>query len=223
MSAVLRTSPLADAQRASAASWVTLGAMPAVERYGASDAQRLQRAGIGDLSHRHRVGAKGTGARVWLEGLGLPTPAQPTQWCTAADGTLIARLGMTEYLIEGSGTAESVERVRLSAPAAQVYPVPRFDAALVLTGDHLFDLLKQTCSFDFEGLPAGEPTVVLTSMVGVGITAILSNTSNSAHRQHLRLWCDGTYGEYLWHTLVEVATELGGGAVGHDALSALEI
>ena len=223
MNAVLRTSPLADAQRASASAWVTHNAMPVVERYGTADAQRLLRAGVGDLSHRLRAGAKGPGARAWLEGLGLPTPAQPNQWCSAADGTLVARLGMTEYLIEGAGTAESVERVRLAAPAAQVYPVPRFDAALVLTGDHLFDLLKQTCSFDFEGLPPGGPAVVLTSMAGVGITAILSDAPNSAHRQHLRLWCDGTYGEYLWTTLVEIATELGGGAVGHEALASLSV
>jgi sarcosine oxidase subunit gamma len=223
MSAVLRTSPLADVQRTSAASWVTQGAMPVVQRYGASDSQRLLRAGVGDLSHRHRAGAKGPGARAWLEGLGLPTPAEPNQWCTSEDGSLIARLGMTEYLIEGLNSSASVERVRLAAPTAQVYPVPRFDAAMVLTGTHLFDFLKQTCSFDFEGLPFGAPAVVLTSMAGVGITAVLANAPNSAHGPHLRLWCDGTYAEYLWQTLVEVGTELGGGAVGHDALSALSI
>lgn len=223
MNAVLRTSPLADAQRASASAWVTHGAMPVVERYGTADAQRLLRAGVGDLSHRPRTGAKGPGARAWLEALGLPTPAQPNQWCSAADGTLVARLGMTEYLIEGTGSNESVERVRLATPAAQVYPVPRFDAALVLTGHHLFDLLKQTCSFDFESLAPTTPTVVLTSMAGVGITALLSSPPRAPHSPHLRLWCDGTYGEYLWTTLVEIATELGGGAVGHEALASLSV
>jgi sarcosine oxidase subunit gamma len=29
-----------------------------------------------------------------------------------------------------------------------------------------------------------------------------------------RIWCDGTYGPYMWEVLTEIATELGGGAVG---------
>ena len=33
-----------------------------------------------------------------------------------------------------------------------------------------------------------------------------------------RVWCDGTYGAWLWKTLVEIARELGGGPVGLDAL-----
>ena len=30
----------------------------------------------------------------------------------------------------------------------------------------------------------------------------------------LRLWCDGTFGVYLWETLLNIIKELGGGPVG---------
>ncbi|MFX7329057.1 hypothetical protein ABTI69_19930, partial [Acinetobacter baumannii] len=57
--------------------------------------------------------------------------------------------------------------------------------------------------------------LVMTSMVGVGVTAI---ALDGADGTYFRLWCDGTYGGYLWATLVEVAADLGGGAVGLEAL-----
>jgi sarcosine oxidase subunit gamma len=34
-----------------------------------------------------------------------------------------------------------------------------------------------------------------------------------AGRPTLRIWCDGTYGHYLWETLLDIAGDLGGGAV----------
>ena len=34
-----------------------------------------------------------------------------------------------------------------------------------------------------------------------------------------RIWCDGTYGGYLWATLCGVAEEMGGGWLGTDSLS----
>jgi len=52
----------------------------------------------------------------------------------------------------------------------------------------------------------------MTSMAGVAITAL---PFQSADGLAIRLWCDGTYGTYLWHTLVEIAEELGGGPVGN--------
>ena len=52
-------------------------------------------------------------------------------------------------------------------------------------------------------------------MVGVGVTII--NTSLDEQPRY-RIWCDGTYGAYLWDTLLEIATELGGGAVGFSAV-----
>jgi sarcosine oxidase subunit gamma len=75
---------------------------------------------------------------------------------------------------------------------------------------------------NFAGLELAGRPAVLTSMVGVGVTVIaetaasVSASSGSAWRY--RIWCDGTFGAYLWQTLVEVARDLGGGPVGLEAL-----
>jgi sarcosine oxidase, subunit gamma len=52
-------------------------------------------------------------------------------------------------------------------------------------------------------------------MVGVNVTVI------QCDRQGLpvyRIWCDCTFGEYLWQTLLAIARELGGGAIGVETL-----
>jgi len=48
-------------------------------------------------------------------------------------------------------------------------------------------------------------------MVGVAVTVI---PNERAGQPFYRIWCDGTFAVYLWQTLLAIATELGGGAVG---------
>ena len=164
--------------------------------------------GIADVSLTARHGCKGPGAAEWLVARGLPIPPVPNSWLPLDDGGRIARLGFTEFLIEGP--------VALIAPLAAaprgpgVYPVLRQDAALVLGGSRLDELLRQSCSVNFRALDLAARPVVLTSMVGVGVTAI---PELCAGRPTLRIWCDGTYGHYLWETLLDIAGDLGGGAV----------
>jgi sarcosine oxidase subunit gamma len=216
MNTLSRTSPLHDAQ-AAAAAWMVRDAMQVVRRFSNTDTERLRQCGIGDLSFRRRTGVKGPGARAWLQAQGVQTPELPNSWIGSAGGALVARLGLSEYLVEtadeGSGLVAQLDG---AAPTAGVYPTPRFDAALVLAGAQVQELLKQTCSFDVDSLDSNARPVVITSMVGVGVTLI---AQDSAVGRHYRLWCDGTYGEYLWLTLVAVAESLGGGAVGIDALA----
>jgi sarcosine oxidase subunit gamma len=47
--------------------------------------------------------------------------------------------------------------------------------------------------------------VVLTSMAGVGVTAI---PGDDAGVPCILIWCDSTYGEWLFETLAGVAGEL---------------
>ena len=53
--------------------------------------------------------------------------------------------------------------------------------------------------------------VVMTQVAGISATLIRESL---AGEQVYRIWCDGTYGSYLWEVLTEIAQELGGGAVG---------
>lgn len=152
-----------------------------------------------DVSSTPRAGVKGPGAVAWLANLGLPVPEEPNTWLPL-EGGLIARLGLTEFLIEGP------EPARLTAPLILgAYPVLRQDTALLLSGERLNDLLLEICSVDFQALdPAAHP-VVLTSMAGVAVAAI---PCRDRGLPGIRLWCDNTYGQWFSDTLAEVAGEL---------------
>lgn len=187
------------------------------------------RLGLADVSLAARYGCKGPGTILWLEHLGLPIPPQPNCWLPLEGGGLVARLGYTEFLVEGS--TEFVSRLANSPRAAGVYPIQRQDAAFLLGGSALDAFLRQICSVDFRPLwaaaeaetgsrqgpsmashsttPASRP-VMLTSMAGVSVTVV---PELQAGRPRCRIWCDGSYGQYLWETLVSIAGELGGGAV----------
>jgi sarcosine oxidase subunit gamma len=220
LSALTRTGPLRDAQARHGARWTEVAGMEVAAAFegGEIEARRLAAVGVGDVSHRRRAGVKGPGARDWLAALGIEAPAQPNSYRLLDDATLLARLGLTEYVLAAPQASEAIARVAAQEPLSGVYPVTRFDAEIVLTGSDVHELLKQTCSFDFESLDPAACPLVMTSVVGVGVTVI---ALGAAPAPVYRVWCDGSYGGYLWTTLVEVATSLGGGAVGLDALGPL--
>ena len=152
-----------------------------------------------NVSRTPRAGVKGPGASTWLAALYLPVTRTPNSWLPLPGG-LIARLGLAEFLVEGP------EAAKLAAPLApDVYPVLRQDTALVLKGARLNDLLLETCSVDFSALDLAARPVVLTSMAGVGVTAVPGDDNGVPC---IRLWCDGTYGEWFIETLAGVACEL---------------
>lgn len=196
MMPALAVSPLADAV---AASLLPPAAQPAA-------AARL---GLADLSLTPRHGCKGPGAARWLAAHGLPVPAAPNSWLALDGGGLIARLGLTEFLVEGP--AALIAGLMAAPREPGVYPVLRQDAALHLAGSQLDALLRQTCNVNFRPLDLAARPLLLTNMVGVAVVALPGPDS-------CRLWCDGSYGPYLWDTLLGIAVELGGGAVAASAL-----
>jgi len=210
-----RTNPLFDPQNALAPRWTSVESMPMVSAYGSNDREIARIVGLGDASARRRTGFKGPGTAAWLQQQSVPTPPQPNQWEPLPSGGLVARLGRTEFLIEDARGDVTCARLEALPIPAGVYPVLRQDAGMVLAGSRAGDLLLQTCSVDFAALDAAARPVVLTSMVGVGVTIAIE--AHQAVRRY-RIWCDGTYAAYLWTTLVDVARDLGGGPAGLEAL-----
>lgn len=157
---------------------------------GASGAVWLE-----DRSAGARYGIKGPQAAAWLADQGLPLPPHPNSWC-AWDAGLVARLGSTEFLLEG---AASVALPRSDLPPG-VYPVLRRDARLTLAGPLLSQLLAQVCSFDFSAMP--DDALAMTQMIGVSVTALWEQPGAA-----LSLWCDPTFARYFWQTLAQVAGE----------------
>jgi sarcosine oxidase subunit gamma len=90
-----------------------------------------------------------------------------------------------------------------------VYRVLRQDASLVIAGLRAGELLRHVCGYDFITDPHDK--LVFTQVAGVSCSLLRRELNGIPC---LRLWTDGTYGLYIWRTLLEVAAELGGGAVG---------
>lgn len=215
MSTPARVSPLVDAQAEQAARWIELEQMRVVAAFQQERVTAPETVAIGDLSFRRRTGVKGPGAAAALNALGIDTPYQPNQWCLS-QGAFIARLGLTEYLIEQETSDQIVHQVSELPAAANVYPVPHYDAALIVIGPRALDLFRQTCSVDVATIDPNEGGLVLTSLVGVGATVAAINTPAGVA---YRIWFDGTYGSYMWDTLCDIAHDIGGGPIGNDMLS----
>jgi sarcosine oxidase subunit gamma len=126
--------------------------------------------------------------------------------------TLVLRLGSSEFLIEDqlggsacSRLASDTERV------ASVYKVPRADAAFIVSGSEALNLFSELCSLDLHEKSLTAKDLIMTQVAGISATVIRQTLNGEPV---YRVWCDGTYGPYMWEVLIEIATELGGGAVG---------
>jgi sarcosine oxidase subunit gamma len=159
---------------------------------------------IENVSRTSRAGVKGPGAAAWLASLGIPTPEAANAWLPLAGG-LVARLGVTEFLVEGPAAAKLAPASGRDVYPSGVYPVLRQDLALVLRGAPLNDLLLESCSVNFRAFDLAHRPVVLTSMVGIGVTVL---PGEEGGLPCYRLWCDSTYGDWFLETLSGIAGDL---------------
>jgi sarcosine oxidase subunit gamma len=212
MPAATRRSPLHDLLDAQGVGLAEREGMPAPIGTRAA----LPPVALTDASCLRRMGVKGPAAQAWLDAQGVPPPAGVNRWQRTADGVLVARLARTEFFLEDRLGGDAVMRLRAAlAPAEGVYPVMRQDAALVLAGERANELLVQTCNVNFRAWDAGDPALAMTSMVGVSVLVLWQPHGGG---RLYRIWCDGTFGPYLFETLLAIARELGGGPVGLSSL-----
>lgn len=205
----LRLSPIHDCLQTLDGTWETIHGMPTLTIAPAIP----ETVTIADRSYLTRFGVKGANAAEWLRQQGIPTPDRPNTWISLVEGGLVARLGLSEFLIEDS--LDSAIAPRLSAACQtlppKVYPVLRQDLAIVLSGQRLTDLMRQTCNVNLRALEVSDRPIVLTSMIGVTVTLLPCELDGIPYH---RIWCDGTYGAYFWNTLLAIVRELGGGVGG---------
>jgi sarcosine oxidase subunit gamma len=168
------------------------------------------------LTSRERCGLKGPRAAEWLAARGIEPPPEPNTWArlpAAADlgaGALVARLGASEFFLEGAAGAGVLRAVagalRAAQPAPGVYPVLREDAGFLLSGDGLHDVLAQVCNLNFAALSLAANPVIMTLMIGVAVLVIPGRS--------YRIWCDPTFAGYLEHEVGAIVIECGGNARG---------
>ena len=200
---------LASARRRSPLEAVLASAAPA--RPDANARLRFE-----DLSPRERFGCKGPSGEAWLAGSGFTVPRAPNSAQVDASGVLVARLAASEFLIEaveGGGERVAAARGQLASAArpAEVYPVARADLVIGVSGACLNLLLRQICSVDFapllESRAASSGAITLTSMIGVGVVALVREDGD--REAALTLWVDPSFAHYFWTTVLEVARDLG--------------
>lgn len=174
--------------------------------------QHLKTISVCDVSAISRVGVKGLRAAEWLEKEGFNTPKTFNSWSNDQTNGLILRLGKQEFMLEG----DSARAFNMSSNFEEehLYPVPRYDAAFILSGTQVQTALSELCALNLSDQGFKSDAVLMTSVAGVSVSMI----RQTIHGERvIRLWCDGTYGDYMWNTLSEIAQELGGGIVGLDA------
>jgi len=164
---------------------------------------------------QRRVGVKGPRAAEALKQLGLAVPTRPNCWAPMRDQdrddswNVVGRLGFTEFFVEERGEAAGVAALeQLTAENfVGAYPVLREDLGLVLGGDRVSGVLAQVCNVNFDALDIGQRPVVMTLMVGVSVLVLPQQQPDGAI---YRIWCDPSFGTYLWETLEEVVQKMPG-------------
>jgi sarcosine oxidase subunit gamma len=211
---VIQTSPAAHAQPKASAKWKIINGIETAVEFARVDIERARKQllGIADVSCLARYGVKGPNAMQWLGERGVVIPASANAWTVSEQKTLVLRLGSSEFLLEdqlGGFVCNKLESE--AARVAGVYQVPRADAAFVVSGSETLNLFSELCSLDLREKSFADNQLIMTQIAGISATVI----NKTIHGESVyRIWCDGTYGAYMWETLIEIAVELGGGAVG---------
>jgi sarcosine oxidase, subunit gamma len=161
---------------------------------------------ITNVSNLSRYGVKGAQAATWLVKHGVQIPKAVNTWVLSGQ-TLVMRLGSAEFLIEDQAGGEVCKKLLADTQRVpNVYKVPRADAAYLLAGSDVLNLLSELCALDLRENSLLENDVVMTQVAGISATILRQSINNETV---YRLWCDGTYAAFMKHVLDEIAVELG--------------
>ena len=164
------------------------------------------------VSNLQRYGVKGPLAAQWLASHGVALPAKANTW-VLSDQAIVMRLGASEFLIEDQADGQVCDKLAADTlRVAGVYKVPRADAAYLLAGSGVLHLFAELCPLDLRETVLLENDLVMTQVADISATVLRQTIDNETI---YRLWCDGTYGAYMRHTLADIAAELGERTSGH--------
>ena len=167
---------------------------------------------LADVPHCVRLGFKGPRAEQWLAEQNLPLPAAANSWCALQNRwDIVARTGASEFFIETDPDAPIATRLDAAAPVTGVYRVLREDSAFVLSGPAAEQALLQVCAIDFISLDLAAAPLIMTLMADVAVLVVPQMTG--ATRRY-RVWCDPSFGAYLWTTLAQIVQDCAGSIIG---------
>ncbi len=199
-----------------------LGDSVIVAHYGEHDeSAQLARCALIDLTNLARVGFRGAESAEYLKERGYALPEAPNRALTQDDGSHVARLSQTEYLLLGSlrdaGRRVAQEERNWEFGEAANYLLPRQDshAWLLLTGEHVSDVMAKLCGVDLspEAFPQG--SVAQTSAARINVIVINLGLGELPCFQIL---CDRASVSYFWDAMLDAMAEFGGKPAGIDVL-----
>lgn len=166
-----------------------------------------------DLTDLPRVGFRGADSAGYLAERGFELPHQPNQSVRQADGSLVARLSQTEYLVLGSladqGQRVAAEEARWEADHRANYLLPRQDshAWLQLSGPPISEVMAKLCGVDLRAQAFAAGAVAQTSVAR--LNAIVINATVS-ELPCLHLLFDRCSLEYFTAAVLDAMAEFGG-------------
>jgi heterotetrameric sarcosine oxidase gamma subunit len=154
-----------------------------------------------------RLGFKGPRAAEFAATLGaLPAPNRVAE---LPGGAQLLRLGTSEFVLDASTAADDGVLPALATRIAQagtgVVDVIHQDAALLLHGPRVRDLLLQVCAVDLAAPDAPADEVVMTQAIGVPVVATRHRVGGHVA---VRLVADPTWMPYLRHELCVIAADV---------------
>lgn len=165
----------------------------------------MQMINVTEMTELVRYGVKGPEASHWLARHQINTPTHINTWLLS-ENTLVLRLGSSEYLIEDQEGGQACARLVADfLRVAGVYKVPRADASYLLAGKGVNNLLSEICALDLSEANFQDNAVVMTQIAGISATILRQSLNGETV---YRLWCDGTYGTYMKHTLLDITAQL---------------
>ena len=155
-----------------------------------------------DLYEYHKVGIKGPGACEWLQGQGVACPNDTYHVVRTAEGSIIARVGSDEVIIESPPDDELAARIdaALAIRAPGVYRVEQQSSTLRLGGAAAPDVWRQTCGVDVTAEPIDR--LLYTRVAGVACGVMPEEIDG---QRAYRLWVDYSYAPALLQSLIEIA------------------
>lgn len=181
----------------------------------------LQQCALIDLTEVPRVGFRGADSAAYLLARGFVLPDAPNRAVTQADGSHVARLSQTEYLILGSlqdrGERIADEEARWEMDHSANYLLPREDshAWLQLSGDDVTRVMAKVCGVDLRPQAFASGAVAQTSAARINVI-VINLGSNSAPA--FQILCDRASLAYFKDAMMDAMLEFGGKALGIEAL-----
>lgn len=181
----------------------------------------LQQCAVVDLTEVPRVGFRGTDSAAYLLARGFTLPDSPNRAVTQADGSHVARLSQTEYLVLGSlldrGERIADEEARWEMDHNANYLLPREDSHgwLVLSGVHIAEVMAKLCGVDLRPQAFAPGAVAQTSAARINVIVI---NLGSVATPVFQILFDRASLDYFKGALIDAMSEFDGTVVGIEAL-----